>query len=118
MNKGTNVLSLTMNKKPVANNPDQDGLCASAVYDKPSNSIIVKVVNLGDKAQDITLNLKGMKGDHSAKLISLHSDNLDAENNLDAPKKIVPQESSLTVSAPAFATSIPARTFYIYKIQK
>ena len=104
--------------KAVAGNPDQDGLFASTVYDKNSNEVIVKVVNTGDKAQEVTLNLKGMKGDHSAKRISFHSDNLTAENTLDEPTKIVPQESTLTVSAPSFTASVPARTFYIYKIVK
>ena len=117
LNKGTNMLSLTMNKKAVAGNEDQDGLFASAVFDKNTNEVIVKVVNAGDKAQPVTLNLKGMKGDHSAQLISFHSDNLTAENTLDDPKKIVPQESSLTVSAPSFNVEVPARTFYIYKIK-
>jgi alpha-L-arabinofuranosidase len=118
LNKGTNMLTLTMNGKAVAGNPDQDGLFASAVFDKGQNEVIVKVVNTGDKAQNVTLNLKGMKGDHAAKLITFHSDNLTAENTLDEPLKIVPQESSLTVSAPSFSTSVPARTFYIYKIVK
>ena len=119
LNKGTNVLSLSMNGKPVANNPDQDGLCASAVYDKPSNSVIIKIVNESDKAQDVTLNLKGMKkGAHEATLTTLHNDDLNAENTIENPKKIVPQTSSVSISAPTASVSIPARTFAIYKIKK
>ena len=118
MNKGTNMLTLTMNGKPVAGNDDQDGLFASAVLDKNTNEVIVKVINTGDKAQDVTLNLKGMKGSHEAQLISMHSDNLTAENTLDEPNKIVPQTSSVTVSAPSQSVTVPARTFYIYKIKK
>ena len=118
MNKGTNQLTLTMNGKAVAGNPDQDGLFASAVFDKSTNEVIVKVVNTGDKAQDVTLNLKGMKGSHEAQLITFHSDNLTAENTLDEPEKIVPKTSSLTVNAPQQSVSVPARTFYIYKIKK
>ncbi len=118
LNKGTNMLKLTMGGKPVAGVEGQDELFASAVYDKNTNEVIVKIVNAGDKAQDVTLNLKGMKGEHAAKLISFHSDNLTDENTLDNPFKIVPQESSLTVNAPSFSASVPARTFYIYKITK
>ena len=44
LNKGTNMLTLTMNGKPVAGNPDQNGLFASAVFDKNTNEVIVKVV--------------------------------------------------------------------------
>lgn len=119
MNKGTNVIPLTMNGKPVAGNAGQNGLFASAVVDKKANEIIIKVANTGDKAQEVALNLKGLKkGDHKAELISLHSDNLDAENTLDEPTKIVPQTSSITVAAPSHSISVPARTFYVIKIKK
>ena len=118
LNKGTNVLPLTMQGKPVAGNPDQDGLFASAVLDKSTNEVIIKVVNTGDKPQPVTLNLKGMKGSHAAQLITFHSDNLNAENTLEEPTKIVPKTSELTVTAPQQNITVPARTFYIYKIKK
>ena len=119
LNKGTNVLSLTMNGKPVAGNDGQNGLFASAVLDKNTNEVVIKVINIGDKPQPVTLNLRGMKkGTYSAQLISLHSDDLTAENTLDNPTKIVPQTSSLSVTAPAQEISVPARTFYIYRIKK
>ena len=119
LNKGTNVLSLTMNGKPVAGNDGQNGLFASAVLDKNTNEVVIKVINTGDKPQPVTLNLRGMKkGTYSAQLISLHSDDLTAENTLDNPTKIVPQTSSLSVTAPAQEISVPARTFYIYRIKK
>jgi alpha-L-arabinofuranosidase len=117
LNKGTNMLTLTMQGKPVAGNPDQDGLFASAVCDKNAGEVIVKVVNTSDKQQEVTLNLKGMKGNHETQLITFHSDNLDAENTLDEPTKIVPKTSSLTINAPAQSITIPARTFHIYKIK-
>ena len=119
LNKGTNVLTLTMNGKPVAGNDGQNGLFASAVLDKNTNEVVIKVINIGDKPQPVTLNLRGMKkGTYSAQLISLHSDDLTAENTLDNPTKIVPQTSSLSVTAPAQEISVPARTFYIYRIKK
>ena len=118
LNKGTNMLSLTMQGKPVAGNPDQDGLFASAVLDKNTNEVIVKVVNTSDKPQEVILNFKGMKGNHETQLITFHSDNLDAENTLDEPTKIVPQTSSLVMETPTQKVTVPARTFHIYKIKK
>ena len=117
-NKGDNVLSLTMNKKPVAGNDDQDGLFASAVYEKATNTVIVKVVNVGDKAQDVTLNLLGMKGSHEATRTVLHSDNLTAENSIEKPELIKPTTASETVTAPNYSTSIPAKTFVMLRIKK
>ena len=116
--KGTNVVSLTMNGKPVAGNDDQDGLFASANFDKNTGYYNVKIVNVGDKAQDVTLNLKGMKGEHKGKLITFHADNLDGENTLDEPHKYEPKTSDVTVSAPSYSLSVPAKTFVIYQFAK
>ncbi|MFW9602240.1 MAG: alpha-L-arabinofuranosidase C-terminal domain-containing protein, partial [Prevotella sp.] len=49
-NRGTNVLSLLENGKPVEG---ADGLYASAVYDKDSKNYIIKVANTGDAEKDI-----------------------------------------------------------------
>ena len=59
--KGTNVLSLTMNKKPVTGAEGQNGLFASAVCDKNKNEIIVKVANTSDKKQPLSLIFNGLK---------------------------------------------------------
>ncbi len=60
-NKGTNVLPLTMNKKSVTGAEGQNGLFASAVYDKDKNELIVKVANTSNTAQSISLNFAGLK---------------------------------------------------------
>ena len=44
-NKGTHVLQLTMDKRPVANQEGQNGLFASAAFDKDAGEVIVKVAN-------------------------------------------------------------------------
>ncbi len=116
--KGTNVVPLSMKGKPVAGNDDQDGLFASANFDKNANCYNVKIVNVGDKSQDVTLNLKGMKGVHQGKLIAFHADDMDGENTLDEPHKYEPRVSDVTVSAPSFSLSVPAKTFVIYQFSK
>lgn len=60
-NKGTNVLPLTMNKKNVTGAEGQNGLFASAVYDKDKNELIVKVANTSATVQPISLNFEGLK---------------------------------------------------------
>ncbi|MCR4612529.1 MAG: carbohydrate binding domain-containing protein [Bacteroidaceae bacterium] len=117
-NKGDNVLSLTMNKKPVAGNDDQDGLFASAVYEKATNTVIVKVVNVGDKAQEVTLNLQGMKGSHEATCTLFSASNLDGENTLDQPNAYLPTTQNVTVTAPAYTASVPAKSFAMWRIKK
>ena len=123
MNKGTNVLSLTMNGKPVAGQTGQDGLFASSVYDAATGEIIVKVVNTSTTAQPILLNLVGMKGVHTAETITLTHRNMDDENTLDRPDLIKPRQGSMKCDAEdknktVLYDQIPAKTFRIYKIKK
>lgn len=120
-NKGTNVLPLTMNDKSVAGQEGQDGLFASAVVDKKKGEIIVKVANTSDKAQDVTLNLNGLKGSRSATATTLQSDNMDAENTLDNPNLIRPVETTATCVSKKDMTvlndKLPAKSFRMYKIK-
>lgn len=120
-NKGTNVLPLTMNGQPVAGQEGQDGLFASAVIDKQKGEVIVKVINTSDEAQNVTLNLSGLKGSRSASLTTLHSDNMDAENTLDNPEAIRPIESTATCQSKKNATvlndTLPAKSFRMYRIK-
>lgn len=120
-NKGTNVLPLTMNGKSVAGQEGQDGLFASAVVDKKKGEIIVKVANTSDKAQDVTLNLNGLKGSRSATATTLQSDNMDAENTLDNPNLIRLVETTATCESKKNMTvlndKLPAKSFRMYKIK-
>ena len=122
MNKGTNVLSLTMNGKPVAGQEGQDGLFASSVFDKATGEVIVKVVNTSDTPQPLSIQLNGMKGVRKAEIITLTHDGMDDENSLDNPEKIIPVEATCQVDAGKKASllldDIPAKTFRIYKIKK
>jgi alpha-L-arabinofuranosidase len=121
LNKGHNVLPLLMNKKVVAGDPDQDGLFASAVVDNKTNEVIVKVVNTSRQSQPITLNLKGMKGNHTVKTITLTSNDMDAENSLDNPTRIVPIDGTASADGDKMTVltdNVPAMTFRIYKVKK
>ena len=123
MNKGTNVLPLTMDKKPVAGQEGQDGLFASSVFDKTTGEIIVKVVNTSKQAQPVTLNLQGIKGSRTAETLTLSwSGSMDDENTLDQPEKITPKTGSIGCTADkkqaVLNDELPAMSFRIYKIKK
>ena len=121
-NKGTNVIPMTMDGKFVAGQEGQEGLFASAVYDKPSKTYIVKVINTSDKSEQISINLDGLKGERTAKTLTLTSTNMDAENTLDNPELITPKDGSLNCKASkkctVIADELPAKTFRIYKVMK
>ena len=116
-NKGTNVLPLTMDKKPVTGAEGQNGLFASAVIDKKAGEYIVKVANTSDKEQPITLNFAGMKKNNkltSCKVITLNAPNPDAENSLENPSLITPKESTMPIDGQSLQTTIAPLTFQVY----
>lgn len=120
-NKGTVLLPLTMDKKPVSGQSGQNGLFASSVWDEPSQTYIVKIVNTSDAAQLVRVTFSGLKKNQSlgeGVCITFHSDDLDADNTLDEPNKILPQERPVAVSANVLETSVGAKTFAVYRIQK
>ena len=121
-NKGTNVLSLTMNKKPVAGQEGQNGLFASAVLDANANTVIVKVINTSKTAQNVSLNLVGMKGEKTAKTITLNHSGMDDENSIEAPNKIAPVKGNVKCEAGSKNTVLndvlQPMTFRLYTIEK
>lgn len=119
-NKGTNTASLTMDGKAIAGNEDQAGLFASAVYDATANAYIVKAANVSDTTQSVTISLDGLASDKqiaSASITTLHCDNPDADNTLDAPETVVPETHELAnVSGSKFNTTLNAQTFYVIRL--
>ena len=122
-NKGTNVLTLLMDKKPVAGQEGQDGLFASSVFDKTTNEVIVKVINTSKQPQPVTLNLQGIKGDRTAETITLSwSGSMDDENTLDQPERITPKTGTFQCVAAkntlVVSDELPAMSFRLYKVKK
>ena len=115
--KGTNVLSLTMNKKPVTGAEGQNGLFASAVCDKNKNEIIVKVVNTSGKKQSLSLIFNGLKKKEvlsGAHCIKLSSTGMDKDNTIENPLAIIPQETSLDVNGHTLNVDLEPVTFAVY----
>ena len=120
-NKGTNVLPLTMNKKNVTGAEGQNGLFASAVYDKDKNELIVKVANTSATAQPISLNFEGLKKQDvlsDGRCIKLRSLDLDKDNTLEQPFAITPQETPVSIEGTVFTTELEPTTFAVYKFKK
>jgi alpha-L-arabinofuranosidase len=120
-NKGTNVLPLTMNGKPVTGADGQNGLFASAAFDKEKNELIVKVVNTSDKALPIALNFEGLKKKDvlaNGCCIKLRSADLDADNTLEQPHAITPVETNVSIDGHKLNTELEPYTFAIYTFTK
>lgn len=119
LNKGDRVLPLTMDGKPVAGQEGQNGLFASAVSE--GNDIIVKVANVGESAQPLTVDFKGLKKKEALKRLTvttLHADD-DAENTLENQNVVKPVTSTQAIDVTKeWSATIPARTFAVYRFSK
>lgn len=114
-NRGNRVLPLTMDGKTVAGDPDQNGLFATAATGD-NNTYIVKVANVSDSPQTLSLTFDGMKGRvlSGGKVVTLHSDSETAENSLENPTLITPQEESIDAAGNKFSTTLTPKTFAVY----
>ena len=121
MNKGTHALTMTMDKQPIAGQEGQNGLFASSVIDKNEGTVIIKIINTSKTDQPVSVNLKGLKGEKDVELLTLTSTEMDADNTLDNPEKIVPQKGSMMCEADKKNTvlndNVPAMTFRLYKVK-
>ena len=121
LNKGTNVVPLTMDGKPVAGVEGQDGLFASAVWDSESQSYIVKVINTSDKAQPVELCFAGLGKKEQltdGSLTTFHSDDPDLDNTVDNPTAIQPMESKISIKGNTLKTQVGAKSFAMYKFKR
>lgn len=117
-NKGTQVVPLTMDKKPLTGSEGQNGLFASAVWDEDALQYIVKVANTSSENQDVTIDFAGLKKNRvisGGSMLTLASDNLDAENTLDNPDLIKPVESVLNVTGNRFSTAVGPNSFVVMR---
>lgn len=113
-NRGTHVLRLTEDGKPVTGG---GGLYASAVWDSGSKTYIVKIVNASDAAQDVSLNFRGAKKLSAGSVTTLHSDDLQAVNTLRNKTAVVPQTANVTVTGNTLECHVDAHTFAVYRIK-
>ena len=89
-NAGTRVVPIT----PLLD----DGLYTSAVFDERSHELIVKAINTSANARSTLLRLQGGTAGGAAKVTTLESADLNAENSYEHPKAVAPVESTMTLS--------------------
>jgi alpha-L-arabinofuranosidase len=121
LNKGTNVLPLTMDGNTVSGLDGQNGLFASAVWDANRKAYIVKVANTSSVPQRFTVEFKGVKRaalSNEVSVVTLHSDKLTADNTLDNPDAVTPQESTTSLTDGNLVAVLPAHAFAVYTVKK
>jgi len=113
-NKGTDLLSITKDGKALTG---QNSLYASAVKDANSKEIIVKLVNTAESAQDVIVDLKGVKLGSKGMIIRLSSSNTQDENTFADPKKITPKQSEYKITKGNQQLNLPAYSITVLKLK-
>lgn len=112
VNKGTDLLTIKDNSgKDLIG---QEGIYASAVKDSNTNEIIVKIVNAHRHNRSISIHVNNAQLRKNGTLTVLAKNDLKAENTLDNPHNIYPNESlikgiknnTINVALPPYSVNI------------
>jgi alpha-L-arabinofuranosidase len=113
--KGTHVLSILSGNEKING---QNGLYASAVWDKEGKEIIVKLVNSSEVIQSTDLQLSGAKRlAAKGSMLVLKSESLEGVNSLDNPTQISPVEQAIDVKAKNIKLSLPANSVSVVRVK-
>lgn len=98
--------------------PRQDSFFAVAGYDEANDDLVIKAINYDEQPFQATLDIQGVNRLNSpAHLTLLTAESLGANNSLDHPLQVTPQESRLDLSGPRFGHSFPGRSFTLLRIK-
>lgn len=114
-NKGTEVLPILMENKPLTG---QNGLYASAAFDKNSNEIILKLVNSTEKTQTTKVVIESTKKlGPIGKIFVMKSEDLSKVNSLEQPKLISPSEGEFALKGKTLSQVLAPYSFSVLRIK-
>jgi alpha-L-arabinofuranosidase len=94
-------------------------LYATASRRERTRELILKVVNVSDRAQETEVRLSGAcRLASRAKVITLTSDSPDAENSLENPTRVAPVERQLEGVAPSFRYTFPPHSLTVMVLKE
>jgi alpha-L-arabinofuranosidase len=114
-NKGTDVLPIAEAGKPLTG---QQGVYASAVLDRNTNEIVLKLVNTTNARQVKSITLQtGKKVKPDARLTVLRSDRLDAVNEVDKPEAVKPVEATLMLKGKSLEMAMEPYSLNVVRVK-
>jgi alpha-N-arabinofuranosidase len=114
-NKGTHVLSMLQDNKPLAG---LQGFYASAAVDELTKEIILKIVNTTNKIQTNSIVLQTSKKIYpKAKMTVLKNATLDGLNSIDNPERIKPVDHEFTIKGRNVDLSVDPYSFTVVIIK-
>jgi alpha-L-arabinofuranosidase len=94
----------------------EGGLYASATLDESKHELIVKAVNNSASARKTEIRLDGATARGTAKVTTLSSADLSAENSFDHPKAVAPEMSTLEVNSGTIPVELGPYSLTVYRI--
>lgn len=107
-NVGTRIVPVT----PQA----QGGLYTSAALDEGTHELIVKAINATPSTRAAEIHLNGGKAFGQAKVTTLGSADLKAENSFDRPRNVAPEYSTFEVKSGVIPISLSPSSVTVYRI--
>jgi len=107
-NVGTRILTAT----PQA----QDHLYTAASVDERTHEAIVTAVNVNQERRSVEIDLNGISGLRTAKVITLASNDLNAENSFDQPQNVALKESTIEWKSGKMQVELKPYSVTVYRI--
>lgn len=115
LNKGTDVVPALHDNRSLAG---EDSLYASAVIDRKSNELIVKMVNTSATTQPIQLNIEGVKKLSGAGMLTvLENTELSAINKIGDAAAVSPSDRQIEVKGKAVNVDAAPHSFTVFKVK-
>lgn len=89
---------------------------ASATYDTPSHSVIVKLVNVGTTPVDAAINLHGVGHVEPHGTATVLAGDRKAVNTVDEPTHVAPRQEALTNASPSFHRTLPPHSLTVLRL--
>ena len=112
-NKGTNAVPALVNNKSLSG---QDGLYASAVMDKNSKEIIIKIVNSSAVEKNTSYIVEGYKKLAAEATVTVLTGGADQINTVDNPFNIMPAVSTIAVKGKKIDVVVKPFSFTVIKV--
>ena len=112
MNTGTHVLRLTRDGKAVEG---EEGLYATACYDKPTKSYIVKIANTSGLEKNIQIIFQGLKKLKPGQVTLLYADDVYVENTIEHKDAVAPVKSEVQAQGNVLHATLKPHSFAVYR---
>lgn len=115
LNKGTNVVPIQLDGKNVTG---QNGLYASAVIDRKTNELIVKIVNTTDKETEAEFKVQGVnKLQSKGTLTVLTANSVDTVNSVENPRAVSPVQKQISAKKQGIKTELAPNSFNVIRVK-